>query len=125
VSSGPRAALRRAAEHGTTHRGVVPGDDTAQSAGLPTAITDNPGPVSIATGTGLSAAPAQQGLHRDVDPAAASSTTIHRQRPGSSRQVPCSFLNLSGAGNHQGQTSPNRRRRQEQTPVAGPVTHPY
>jgi len=31
VSTGPRASLPAVAEHGTAHRGVVPGDGTSQS----------------------------------------------------------------------------------------------
>jgi hypothetical protein len=71
----------------------------------PSAITDNPGSVSIATGSGFSAVSpglTQQCLDREVDPAAASGTRIapptRRILPPGAPFVP----NVSSAGNHQG-----------------------
>jgi hypothetical protein len=75
VSTGPRAALPKVAEHDTPQRGVVPGDATSQSAGFTQCHHKQLAVVSTGIGrvvrgvTGLT-----QCLDREADPTAASGT---------------------------------------------------
>jgi hypothetical protein len=104
LSSGPRAALPKVAEHDTAHRGVVPGDDTSQLAGFPQCHHRPPG-VGIYSHQERAldgvTGPTKQCLDRDIDPAAASGTGI----PPPTQNLPpgAPFVpKVSSAGNHQG-----------------------